>query len=103
MCFSCAGQILPLVPLPATLGEMRDLVSRERRKRDRRFGKPDTRVFRYERRVGERRSAREDYPAIDDDMIVEITIEAAPEGEDFEEQTQIRDLVAMLKPVELAG
>jgi hypothetical protein len=103
MCFSCAGQLLHLDPLPTTLAEMRELVSRERRKRDRRATKkPDTRVFQYERRVGQRRSVREDCPLVDDDMIVEITIEADT-GDDFEELTQIRDMVAMLRPVELAG
>jgi len=105
MCFSCAGQLLHLEPLPTTLAEMRELVSRERRKKDRRIGRRDTRVFAYERRVGQRRSKRDEYAAIDDDMIVEITIEPAREGdgEDFEELTAIRDMVHMLRPVELAG
>ena len=39
-----------------TVAGLKEAISRERRKRDRRFGKPDTRVFRYERRVGERRA-----------------------------------------------
>ena len=103
MCFSCAGQLLHLEPLPTTLAEMRELVSRERRKKDRRIGRRDTRVFAYERRAGERRSRRDDYPMIDDDMIVEITIEPAAPGDEFEEVTQIRDMIALLRPVELAG
>src|SRR5262249_18244527 len=97
---NCAGQILVLQPMPATIAALRDLVSRERRKRDRRIGKPDTRVFRYERRVGERRAGREELPAVDDDMIIEVTYAA---GDDFEDLTQIRELVADLRPAELAG
>jgi hypothetical protein len=94
MCFNCAGQILHLVPMPPTLAALRELVSRERRRVDRRIGKPDTRVFPYERRVGERRMPRAgDYPAVDDDMIIEVTIDAVPA--DFEgDLTQIRELVA---------
>lgn len=103
MCFNCAGQLLNLDPMPSTIGALRDAVSRERRKRDRRLGKPDTRVFRYERRVGERRTARDEYPIIEDDMIIEVTVEASPEGEDFDDLTQIRELVAELRSVTLAG
>jgi hypothetical protein len=102
MCFNCAGQLLTLDPMPKTIAALREAVSRERRRKDRRFGKPDTRVFRYERRVGERRSVREDYPQIEDDMIIEVIIDAT--AEDFEEDlTQIRELVAELRPAELAG
>ena len=97
MCFNCAGQLLHLAPIPATIGELKDVVSRERRRVDRRVGKQDTRVFQYERRVGERRALRSEYPAIDDDMIVEITMEAADHSE-FEDLTQIRELVASLDP-----
>jgi hypothetical protein len=104
MCFSCAGQLLHLVPLPPTLQALRDVISRERRRVDRRFGKPDTRVFQYERRVGERRSVRE-YPAVDDDMIIEVTIELDNQRvleTDFDDLTQIRELVHDM-PAELAG
>ena len=99
MCFNCAGQLMTLTPMPTTISGLREAVSRERRKRDRRIGKPDTRVFKYERRVGERRMGREDYPMIEDDMIIEVTIEPEVEG-DFEELTQIHQLVTEL---ELAG
>lgn len=96
MCFNCAGQILQLVPMPPTLVALRDAVSRERRRTERRAGKPDTRVFCYERRVGDRRTVGEGEVRIDDDMIVEVVIGAAdPEldadhgGEDV---TRIRAL-----------
>ena len=103
MCFSCAGQILHLDPMPQTVAEMRDVVSRERRRNDRRIGKPDSRVFRYERRVGERRTVRDgDYPSVDDDMIIEVSVDAGG-GDDFEDLTQIRELVRELRPVDLAG
>ena len=102
MCFNCSGQLLHLDPLPKTIAEMREIISRERRKKDRRVGKPDSRVFRYERRVGERRSDREDFPAVDDDMIIEIGVVDAA-GEDFDEMTQIRELIHDMRPTELAG
>lgn len=99
MCFNCAGQLLTMSPVPATIAELRQAVSRERRRVDRRIGKPDTRVFRYERRVGERRTTREDLMPIDDEMIIEVS--AGDEGElDFEDLTSIRELVE-LSPAEL--
>ena len=104
VCFNCAGQLLHLDPLPATIAELKALVSRERRSSDRRIGKPDTRVFQYERRVGERRSSREEYPTVDDDMIIEVILDTPGDGAvDFEDITQIRELVAELRPESLAG
>ena len=104
MCFNCAGQVLDMDPMPATMVALRDLISRERRKRDRRIGKPDSRVFRYERRVGDRRSEREDCPVVEDEMIIEITYEAEiADGDDGGDLTQIRELVNDLRPAELAG
>ena len=103
MCFNCAGQCLELDPMPPTIVALREAMSRERRNRDRRFGKPDSRVFRYERRVGQRRlEAREDCPAVDDDMIIEVSYEVMIEGEEFGDLTQIRDLVHEFRPAELA-
>jgi hypothetical protein len=111
MCFNCHGVIGQLVPMPKTISQLKDAVSRERRNRDRRWGKPDTRVFIYERRVGERRFGREsDLPAVDDDMIIEVTIDdelmllGNGGGEDFDQDiTAIRELVHALRPAELAG
>jgi hypothetical protein len=85
---------LTLSPMPTTVAELKLAVNRERRRTDRRAGKPDTRVFQYERRVGQRRATRaDDYPAIEDDMIVEIIVEAATaddlESPDFEDMTRI--------------
>lgn len=104
MCFNCAGQLLHLDPMPTTVAGLKEAVSRERRKRDRRVGKADSRVFQYERRVGERRAGREDYPIVDDEMIIEVSVEAGEGGgEDFEDLTQIRELLSDLRPAELAG
>ena len=105
MCFNCSGQLLHLDPLPPTLAELREIVSRERRRLDRRIGKADSRVFQYERRVGERRSPRMEYPQIDDDMIIEVTIEADAAEAELDDLTQIRELVHGLRlpPAELAG
>lgn len=107
MCFNCAGQLLAIDPMPTTIAALKDAISRERRKRDRRIGKPDSRVFRYERRVGERRDTLrgEVVPVVDDDMIIEVSydvvIDTPGEGEDFEDLTQIRELIQDLR--ELAG
>lgn len=90
MCFSCAGQALSISPPPTSVEALREAIARDRRGRDRRFGKPDGRVFRYERRVGERRTGRDEAP-IDDDMIIEITVELEHDV-DFEDMTRIREL-----------
>jgi hypothetical protein len=102
MCFNCSGQLLHLAPMPGTLFELKALISRERRAVDRRIGKADTRVFQYERRVGERRASRAEYAAIDDEMIIEVTVDQ-PVDVEFEDLTQIRELIVDLRPAELAG
>lgn len=105
MCFNCHGVLGSLEPMPNTMTLLKEAVSRERRKRDRRWGKTDSRVFVYERRVGERRSGREaELPIVDDDMIIEVSLDAdAGDGMDFDDITAIRELVAELRPAELAG
>jgi hypothetical protein len=110
MCFNCHGVIGLLEPMPKTISQLKDAISRERRHRDRRWGKPDTRVFVYERRVGERRFGREsDLPAVDDDMIIEVFVDdelvvSSSGGDDFDQDiTAIRELVHSLRPAELAG
>jgi hypothetical protein len=106
VCFNCSGQIALLEPMPRTIPGIRDALNRDRRKRDRRIGKADTRVFQYERRVGERRTDRGSYSLIEDDMIIEITVEPPDSGSvevDFDDITAIRDLVRELRPSELAA
>jgi hypothetical protein len=95
MCFNCAGQLILLEQPPTNLAALREAVSRERRRLERRFGKPDTRVFRYERRVGERRGERDGYDRIDDDMIIEVSVESSDDAMelDFEDVTMIHELV----------
>jgi hypothetical protein len=103
MCFNCGGQLGALRPMPRTLAALREALSRDRRKRDRRIGKADTRVYPYERRVGERRTDGR-LELIDDDMIVEITVEPATgDGDDFDGLTQIRELVRELRDANLAS
>ncbi len=94
MCFNCAGQLLHLLPLPESMAELKEAVSRERRRVDRRIGKTDSRVFQYERRVGERRALRTEYPVVEDDMIIEVSVEG-DEIESYEDLTQIRELVSL--------
>lgn len=55
MCHTCAGRGFSLTPLPETLEEFRDRLSRNRRACDRRIGRPDRRVFQIDRRLVERR------------------------------------------------
>jgi hypothetical protein len=99
MCFNCEGQLGQLDPMPLSLEGIKIAVSRERRRRDRRIGKTDTRVFRYERRVGDRRTGRDGDPMVDDDMIIEITIdESAIDDPCDADLTQIRELVRELRP-----
>ena len=112
MCFSCHGQAQALAPMPTTIADLRVALTRERRQVDRRVGKPDSRVFQYERRVGQRRELRDgEWVSIDDDMLVEMTIEGddlgpvrpialvpstAPASDnDFEDLTRILDRVAL--------
>jgi hypothetical protein len=93
MCFNCAGQIFQLEPMPPTLAALREAVSRERRRVERRTGNPDTRVFRYERRGGERRGTAAGCDRIEDAMIVEVTIDIDGELErelDRDDVTHIR-------------
>ncbi len=104
MCFNCAGQLLHLDPLPPTLAALRDAVSRERRRADRRIGKPDTRVLRHERRVGARRHGTAGEERSDADMIGEVVGGAELElgGEPGEDVTRIRELVEVGDVLELA-
>ena len=95
MCFSCSGQALGLSPMPKSLAELKIQLRRDRRDRDRRVGKVDSRVFRYERRVGERRAGRGDEATaapIDDEMIVEITVDLGDVAVEFDDMTRIREL-----------
>ena len=117
MCFNCVGQLLHLDPLPATVGEMKAVVSRERRRTDRRIGKADTRVFVYERRVGDRRTPREAQAPrpedltfeeiVYDDMVIEISLDdievVGEPGMEFDDITQIRELVQDLRPADFVA
>ncbi len=93
MCFACAGQVMTLNPMPDDVEALRRALTRERRAEDRRIGKADSRVFRYERRVGQRRLLRDgECLALEDDMILEITVDFDAEWDDF---TQIRESVVL--------
>jgi hypothetical protein len=92
MCFNCSGQVLALSPMPRDLAELKLVLDRDRRGPDRRIGKADGRVFRYERRVGERRTSRDDVAVIDDDMIIEISVDLSPNDVEFEDMTRIHEL-----------
>ncbi|MBT8494887.1 MAG: hypothetical protein KJO07_17655 [Deltaproteobacteria bacterium] len=76
MCFSCAGRMSRLPRIPPTLASLRLALDRNRRRRERRVGKPDTRVYKIDRRSTDRRLAGrlagDQFIDIDDDMIIEI-------------------------------
>lgn len=60
--------------MPQSIAEIRDQLRRDRRADERRWGKKDTRIFRYNRRGNDRRLPREPGEGIvDEDMIVEIS------------------------------
>jgi hypothetical protein len=71
MCHNCAGCAARLNPLPQTLAGIRHALRRDRRDTERRHGAPDRRVYRHDRRNGDRRADRAG-DVIDDGMIVEI-------------------------------
>jgi hypothetical protein len=80
MCFNCHGVIGTLDPMPQTVAGLKDAISRERR------------------------SGREaELPSVDDDMIIEVTIDSGAAEVEFDDITAIRELVAELRPSGLAG
>jgi hypothetical protein len=79
MCHGCTARIGRLSSVPTTIDGLRRALRRDRRETDRRADKLDHRIFPRERRVGERREAREARPDTDphivnplDDVIIEL-------------------------------
>jgi hypothetical protein len=59
--------------MPQSIAGIRESLTRDRRDKERRWGKRDSRVFRYDRRGSERRLGRDTSESgVDDDMIIEI-------------------------------
>jgi hypothetical protein len=56
-CHNCATKAFQMQPLPSTIEAIRQRLSRDRRWQERRVGRTDQRIFRKERRVGERRQS----------------------------------------------
>jgi hypothetical protein len=74
ICHNCAALAKSLQPMPQTISAIRETLTRDRRDKDRRWGKRDSRVFRYNRRGSDRRLPRDlSEVGVDDDMIVEIS------------------------------
>lgn len=71
ICHNCSALASALQPMPQSIAAIRETLGRNRRDKDRRWGKRDSRVFRYNRRGSDRRLPRES--GVDDDMIVEIS------------------------------
>ena len=80
MCHNCAARTAEMSPLPPTVEEIRSRLHRERRRVERRGGRPDTRVFPRERRgaVDRRDAIQLDeilYQVEDEDIILEIDVQ----------------------------
>ncbi len=73
ICHNCSALAATLQPMPQSMAEIRTCLSRDRRADDRRWGKRDSRVFRYNRRGDDRRLPREAESGVEEDMIVEIS------------------------------
>lgn len=94
LCFNCAGRAMRLSPMPQSLDDIRRGMARERRRHERRSGRPDTRVYTRERRGSDRRAGggrgADDLILLDDDDIVLIELEAALEANETRgEETRI--------------
>ena len=57
MCHNCSAKTARIEPTPPTLQDIRELLERDRRDRERRYGKKDTRIFKRDRRNADRREA----------------------------------------------
>ena len=74
ICHNCSALAKSLQPMPQSISAIRETLSRNRREKDRRWGKRDSRVFRYNRRGDDRRLPRDFSEAgVDDEMIIEIS------------------------------
>jgi len=74
ICHNCSALASSLQPMPQSIGAIRETLCRNRRDKDRRWGKRDSRVFRYNRRGDDRRLPRQSSDAcVDEGMIVEIS------------------------------
>jgi hypothetical protein len=63
---------LALAPFPDTLGELREVLARERRRKERRVGAPERRLFRVDRRRQDRRCAHQQVVPVDEEMILAV-------------------------------
>jgi hypothetical protein len=79
--------------MPQTIDEIRKRLDRERRVNDRRHGKPDTRIFRRDRRGLERRSVGhvqgDEFMIVDDDILVIESLDL-PDDEPGADETRIQ-------------
>lgn len=100
ICHNCSALAKSLQPMPQTISAIRETLNRDRRDTERRWGKRDSRVFRYNRRGDERRIPREPGEAgVEDDMIIEISelvselelLSLEPAGKSRADLTSIQD------------
>jgi hypothetical protein len=94
LCHNCATRAFKLVPMPRSIEGIRERLERERRGDERRIGKKDHRIFARERRVGERRTDRDDAIWLDDEYVVEIVEEIEPANDqDAGDLTRIHQMI----------
>lgn len=76
ICYNCGARAAKLSPMPQSIAGVRAALCRDRRSTDRRDDGLDPRVFRFDRRSGERRRVRaldaEDSVIVEDEMIIDI-------------------------------
>jgi hypothetical protein len=104
MCHNCGTRAVGLSPMPKTFEELTERLARERRQRERRVGAPDTRWFKRERRVADRRQAdREHVVFLEDDFVIEVIEEPVEPAlaedatpRETEDATRIRSIADIL-------
>jgi len=108
LCHGCTARVGRLSEIPATIDGIRHALRRERRDGDRRGNKLDHRIFPRERRVGERREARDAKPDANVRLdpgelgldLDEVIIELAESELEEVEQTFVRSSAFKPKPGE---
>ena len=96
LCHICAARTLKLGDVPPSLEALRKVLSRERRREDRRSDGLDQRIFPRERRVGERRGTPHPRAAGDTDPAItlpdfdDLVIEVVDDDIESSEQTQVK-------------
>jgi len=95
MCHICAARTLKLAKVPSSIDGLRRVLTRDRRRQDRRSDGLDRRVFPRERRVGDRRGPARAGDATDPGFVLpdfdDIVIEIQEADIEIVDQTLVRE------------